>query len=300
MTGDSAVRRAEDIGGTELSYAEVKAIASGNPAVLTLAEADAELQRLSILKKNHADEQYIARRRRRELPEAIERIEKRLANLTADLQTIAACRGDAMTINDRRIPKEAAAEILSESMGSLPPWVAEMRRVPLGLFRGLRFGLVLHVNGPPEVYLEGTAARRYTLSKEHHGARAMLNALERLADSYDSECDRSRQDLAIGEAQLRDYQARLGVPFVYESYLSQLTVLRDQLKIALSGTTSEVPAESPLSVSGLAESIKGLKAAQTVEVAPERIGKRRGSAEEPVTFRIRRRLEAMLGPQDVR
>jgi hypothetical protein len=57
MTGESGVRRAEDIGGQELSYAEVKAIASGNPAVLTLAEADAELQRLSILKKNHADEQ---------------------------------------------------------------------------------------------------------------------------------------------------------------------------------------------------------------------------------------------------
>jgi len=30
---------------------EVKAIASGNPAVLTLAEADAELQRLTLLKE---------------------------------------------------------------------------------------------------------------------------------------------------------------------------------------------------------------------------------------------------------
>jgi hypothetical protein len=57
MSGDNAARRAEDIGGQELSYAEVKAMASGNPAVLTLAEADADLQRLSILKKNHADEQ---------------------------------------------------------------------------------------------------------------------------------------------------------------------------------------------------------------------------------------------------
>ena len=68
MTGECAVRRAEDIGGQELSYAEVKAIASGNPAVLTLAEADAELQRLAILKKNHADEQYLARRSLRDLP----------------------------------------------------------------------------------------------------------------------------------------------------------------------------------------------------------------------------------------
>ena len=67
MTGENGLRRAEDIGGQELSYAEVKAIASGNPAVLTLAEADAELQRLSLLKKQHLDEQYVARRSLREL-----------------------------------------------------------------------------------------------------------------------------------------------------------------------------------------------------------------------------------------
>jgi hypothetical protein len=30
----ASLRRAEDIGGRQLSYAEVKAIASGNPAVL--------------------------------------------------------------------------------------------------------------------------------------------------------------------------------------------------------------------------------------------------------------------------
>src|SRR5438128_10396471 len=83
MTGESAVRRAEDIGGQELSYAEVKAIASGNPAVLTLAEADAELQRLTILKKNHADEQYLARRKLRELPATVAELTQRLSDLTA-------------------------------------------------------------------------------------------------------------------------------------------------------------------------------------------------------------------------
>src|SRR6185369_1220893 len=87
MTGDSAVRRAEDIGGQELSYAEVKAIASGNPAVLTLAEADAELQRLTVFKKQHADEQYLARRKQRELPEDIRRLERRLEGLTQDRAT---------------------------------------------------------------------------------------------------------------------------------------------------------------------------------------------------------------------
>src|SRR5713101_9381967 len=50
MTGSSTVRQAEDIGGAALSYAEVKAIASGNPAVLTLAETDAALKRLAVMK----------------------------------------------------------------------------------------------------------------------------------------------------------------------------------------------------------------------------------------------------------
>src|SRR5439155_14677998 len=79
ISGENALRRAADIGGQELSYAEVKAIASGNPAVLTLAEADAELQRLTVLKKNHADEQYLARRNLRTLPETIAGLKQRLA-----------------------------------------------------------------------------------------------------------------------------------------------------------------------------------------------------------------------------
>ena len=160
MTGDNAVRRAEDIGGQELSYAEVKAIASGNPAVLTLAEADAELQRLAILKKNHADEQYLARRSLRELPETIARLTKRVADLTADLATLAAHAGDPITIGGRayaergrrRRPRPAART-------PCPDKVRETRRFPLGIYRGLTFGLVLHPHGAPDVYLEGAATR---------------------------------------------------------------------------------------------------------------------------------------------
>src|SRR6202035_3456002 len=87
ITGDNALRRADDIGGQELSYAEVKAIASGNPAVLTLAEADAELQRVTLLKKNHLDEQYVARRSVRDLPGTIASLSGRLSKLSADQAT---------------------------------------------------------------------------------------------------------------------------------------------------------------------------------------------------------------------
>ena len=174
----------------------------------------------------------------------------------------------------------------------MPQIVRETTRVPLGIYRGLRFGLVLHPQFPPDVYLEGAITRQSQLSREHQGPRAVLNALERLAGSYGSECDRVRQDLAIAESQLRDYQARLGAPFLHDAYLSELTDLRDQLKAGLSGKTPEPGSEPQPSVAELAEKIKALKAAHTIEATPQRIRQKQISAEEPVTARIRRRTEA--------
>lgn len=72
-------------------------------------------------------------------------------------------------------------------------------------------------------------------------------------------------------------------------YFSRLTALRDQLKAGLSGQNSEQSAGEFSTVSELAEQIKALKAASSIEVIPSRLGKRRSTAEEPVTARIRRR-----------
>ncbi|MGA2500412.1 MAG: DEAD/DEAH box helicase family protein, partial [Tepidisphaeraceae bacterium] len=282
ITGNNASRRAEDIGGQELSYAEVKAIASGNPAVLTLAESDAELQRLALLKKNHLDEQYVARRRVRDLPGIIASLSGRLANLTADQATATAHAADPMIIAGRKCPREDIPAVLAGQLDSLPPNVPETTRVPLGIYRGLRFGLVRHTQFPPEVYLEGVMSRQSILSREHQGPRAVLNALERLAGGYGSECDRVRQDLAIAEPQLRDYQARLGVPFLHEGYLSELTALRDQLRAGLSGKTPESGNEAMPSVPELADRIKALQAAHNIDPTPQRVRQKQTSAEEPV------------------
>ena len=298
MTGDNGVRRAEDIGGQELSYAEVKAIASGNPAVLTLAEADAELQRLSLLKKNHLDEQYMARRQVRELPATIQNLAQRLSGLSADMATAKAHAGDPIIIGKRPTTRENILAVLGDSLATVPVKVSEPRRVPLGICRGLRFGLVLHPQFAPEVYLEGATTRRDTLSREFHGPRAVLNAVEKLAGSYANPCSAVKQELAIAEAQLRDYQARLGAPFTHDAYLSQLNDLRDQLKAGLSAYAPAADGESRPTVPDLAERIKSLKAAHTIDATPERTSKRRISfAEEPVTARIRRRTEnATAGP----
>jgi hypothetical protein len=105
--------------------------------------------------------------------------------------------------------------------------------------------------------------------------------------TYAYECQCIRQDLAIAEGQLRDYQARIGQPFPHDAYLTGLTSLRDQLRAGLSGKSTEDGTHLP--VPELAEAIKALRAAHTVEAAPERTASRRIAAEEPVTSRIRRK-----------
>ena len=290
MTGENGLRRTEDIGGQELSYAEVKAIASGNPAVLTLAETDAELQRLALLRKQHTDEQYTARLKIRDLPATIAALSERLAHLTADQATLTVQADAPMLLGQRSYPPEDLLAVLGKHLGALPQFLREPRRVPLGNYRGLAFGLLLHPHFPPDVYLEGAAMRTAGLSRDHHGPRAVLNAVERLANGYDAECRRVGQDLALAETQLRDYKAKLGKPFVHQQYMIDLTDLRDQLKVGLSAV-AQPPQEGKPTVAELAERIKTLKASHTIEVAPQRAGGRTNGAEEPVTARIRRKAE---------
>ncbi|MCC7290428.1 MAG: DEAD/DEAH box helicase family protein [Phycisphaerales bacterium] len=296
ITGHNAARRAEDVGGQELSYAEVKAIASGNPAVLTLAEADAELQRLALLRKNHLDEQYVARRNVRDLPSRILSLSERLAKVEADQATVVTHAGDNIIIGDRAYPREDAATVLGKRLEALPQAVRQEERVPLGTYRGLRFGVVLCPQFPPEVYLEGATARHDRLIRGNPGPRAVLNALERLAAGYGPEIARVRRDQSIAESQLRDYQARIGKPFVHDAYQSELAALRDQLKASLAGKAPESGDKAAPTVSKLAKRIKALMAERTIETAPERTQTRRLDAEEPVTTRIHRRATLPSAP----
>lgn len=292
MTGENALRRADDIGGQELSYAEVKAIASGNPAVLTLAEADAELARLSILKKQHADEQYLARKNVKSLPETIKRLSEKLARLTADMATAQEHANDPIEIGTHTCDSKDAVVVLGKFLESLPPAVRESRRHALGRYRGLTFGLVLHPIGAPDLYLEGCATRTTLLSREP-GPRAILNALDRVASGYDAHCETVRQELEIAKRQLRDYESRLDKPFLHEQYRCELESLRDRLKAALSGATPEPGTLSPETAARLAERIKAVKGSHMVEPAAERSGKRQRTGEEPVISRIRRRSEEL-------
>ena len=58
MTSKSPVRAAEDIDETALSYAEIKALCTGNPYIKEKMDLDIDVQRLKLLKSNHLSQKY--------------------------------------------------------------------------------------------------------------------------------------------------------------------------------------------------------------------------------------------------
>jgi hypothetical protein len=98
MTGESDLRRIEDIDGAALTYAEVKAIASGNPLVIEKASIDAEVARLTRLQGQHRETQYNLRIRLRHQTEDVPRLEKRLEAVRQDLVNRHDTGGDQFVI----------------------------------------------------------------------------------------------------------------------------------------------------------------------------------------------------------
>jgi hypothetical protein len=237
------------------------------------------------------DEQYLARRSVQDLPKTITALKERIANLKADQATAADHAGDPVVIDGRKCLKDEVPAVLAGKLDALPMIVRETTRVPMGTYRGLNFGLVLHSQVPPDVFLEGSIARASSLTREHQGPRAVLNALERLIAGYGPASERVQQDLGIAESQLRDYQARLGAPFAHDQYLSELTGFRDQLKASLSGKQPE-PGSKTLTAGDIAAQIKTLRAAHSIDATPQRAQHKQTTAEEPVTARIRRKMES--------
>lgn len=83
----------------------------------------------------------------------------------------------------------------------------------------------------------------------------------------------------------------LGQPFAHETYLNDLTALRDELKSGLSGRQDECKPDHGPTAAKLAARIKLLKAENTIEASAPRGEHNRVAAEDPVTTRILRRQE---------
>ena len=87
MTSKTPVRFAEDIDETALSYAEIKALAAGNPDIIEKTELDTQVAKLKLLKQNYLSEKYALEDKViKYYPNEIKRLENRIKDMKEDIE----------------------------------------------------------------------------------------------------------------------------------------------------------------------------------------------------------------------
>ncbi|EQD58057.1 SNF2 family protein, partial [mine drainage metagenome] len=132
---------AEEVELAALSYAEVKALASGNPMVLEKAGVDAELAKLAVLKSQWDQQQWANRQEVASLPGKITWKEERIEAYGADIASRVDTSGAHFSIEiegSAYTDRELAGKALSKAIRGMR--LREVR--PLGRFGG--FSLSVH------------------------------------------------------------------------------------------------------------------------------------------------------------
>jgi len=88
MTSKSPVRSCEDIDDAALTYAEVKALATGNPYIKEKMDLDIQVSKLKLMKANHTSQKYrLEDNIAKHYPQQIAILKERISGMQADIQT---------------------------------------------------------------------------------------------------------------------------------------------------------------------------------------------------------------------
>lgn len=89
MTSKSPVRACEDVDDAALSYAEIKALATGNPYIKEKMDLDIQVSKLKLMKANHISQKYrLEEDMAKNYPMQITAAKERLEGLKADFQAV--------------------------------------------------------------------------------------------------------------------------------------------------------------------------------------------------------------------
>jgi N12 class adenine-specific DNA methylase len=209
MTGDATMRKAEDVDATALSYAEVKAIASGNPMVIEKAQIDAEVIRLNRLQRQHQDSQYSIRLRIRQTEEQVKGEETFIVRLKQDLATRKPTKGEAfrMTVDgkhfDERVKAGRELVFIAEALKPMQ----ETRQI--GSIAG--FPISLHrLDARVELRIHGKQIYGSTVSDSPQGTIA---SLEHALGDMDAQLTESTENAERLKARIQELQAQSQQPF---------------------------------------------------------------------------------------
>ncbi len=249
MTGDMTVRRVEDLDSAALTYAEVKAIASGNPLVIEKAQVDAGLMRLTRLRSAHAEEQYRIRANLRHAREESETYTERLAHLRQDLTVRQDTSGDrfrieldGQTLDNRGI----AGELIVRQAQKLKFRFGEDVRV--GRFAGFDLFIRSGFNNTAELVLRGK--NNYS-TRITDTALGTVRSLELMAQGFEERATRLDSDIRDSQKRATELEAKVGAPFEHEQRYHELSKRQSDIEEKLDLTKNQ--ASSQLEASENAE-----------------------------------------------
>ena len=241
MNGSTSVRTAEDLENGALTYAEIKAIASGNPAVMEKVRVDTEIRKLDQLRSAHINQQHNIRWEIKNLPEKIRRSKDALDRVTADINTRDAHADEdfSMIVGSREYSgkgaREEAAKALTHAALSWRNDKTLGHRAQYHGFDILSRGTDMKTfDGEPELpdlFVRGKDTYRAHLNAEHtigtmQSIEHTLRALDRLSQEEQAQIERQEKALA-------DYRQQLDRPFEHEARLKELITRQAQLNSAL-------------------------------------------------------------------
>jgi hypothetical protein len=259
MTGDTHIRHIEDIDSRALTYAEIKAIASGNPLVIEKASVDAEVMRFNRLRSQHAETQYRIRSDLRRLIEKIPDSRQHIENLKLDMAQRTDTHGDAFQILlEKSVVKDRA--IAGELLTRIARRISDShKQFDIGSFAGFELSVRSSLWGRVEFVLKGK--NHYALDATET-ALGTVRSLEYFVQNMEDRLAHKQIELADAEKKHGELETKIGQPFEHEAKLQSLAQRQQQLEDALDITKNQA-----------ANSLSTEEAGQTTEEEAEAVQK---------------------------
>lgn len=245
MTSKSPVRSCDDVDEAALSYAEVKALATGNPYIKEKMTLDTEVAKLKLLKANFKSQKYrLEDAINKEYPVRIAKLEEKIEGLRQDIIT----RGpgeilsDGFEIRINGVPyddkKEGGAALIAAAKESKTP-----ERTMIGDYKGFklysRFDAFFNLY---YIHMQGRCEHTIEMSSDPAGMITRLNNCmagfeKRLSDAQDA-LDETRIELETAEKEVTK-------KFDKEDILSEKLKRLSFLNAQLDADRKETPQNAP-------------------------------------------------------
>jgi hypothetical protein len=243
MNGHTSVRSAEDLDGGALTYAEIKAIASGNPAVMEKVKVDTEIRKLDQLRAAHLNQQHSIRLQIRSLPSEIRDRQERIERLSADISTRDGHTSEEFSIrvgNRVYSGKGAREEGAAALTIAVLSWRDDQSLQVRGALRGFEIlsrgrGATLLVTSDderlPELFIRNAGIYKAQLNAEN--PVGTMQSIEYALRSLDKAAADEQERTARAEKMLGDFQEQAGRPYEHEARLRELLTRQAELNAAL-------------------------------------------------------------------